>query len=585
MGKKVESGETALGKEKISSGLQKINNNDIIEERYRILLERTNTVLFEMDNNDTLTYVSPYLAEKYCGLYDGRNITTIMLEDAVIHPDDIIKFNNFLDEYSNGKDFTETTIRMLSRNGDYDWCKWTLTNVYGDMGEKIETVGTIIDVNEYMKAYEVLKYRAEYDALTGVYNSEKFYHECRRSMRACPKNDFAMISVDIDKFKLVNDMYGNVVGDKLLKSVAALLRNECEGKTLFGRMHSDVFSIFMMYNEKKEIETLINRITEKSQENMVKYQVELVFGIWIIDDKSLPTNLMYDRASLARKQVKGSKLVNFAFYDEKYRLQIMRDKEIESEMRCALSAGQFVIYLQPKHELDTGHIVGAEALARWIHPKKGVVQPGIFIPLFEKNGFIVKLDEYIWEETCKTIRNWIDIGLEPIPVSINISRFHIYNENLVDIILGLVRKYKIEPRYLELELTESLFFDDIGVLYKVLYQLQKNGFKLNMDDFGSGYSSLNMLKNVPVDTVKLDKGFLDEILTTEKGKKIVRHSVAMVKDLDLKVIAEGVETQEQLEFLKESDCDAVQGFYFSKPLPVDEFLQYRLKLNNQPMVV
>lgn len=560
------------------------NDDEYVDkDNYKILLDCTNTIMFEWNAKTNIRYVSKKIFEDYIEEYRGRDILDIVMEDSIIHSEDMSKFHAFRDEYRTGKSNVEVTVRMKHKiTGEYSWCKWMLTNVYDDdKGSIKKVVGTINNVDEYMKAYETLKYRAEYDSMTAIYNMDKFYRECNKMLRKDEFPHYAMISLDVDKLKIINDVYGNLEGDRVIKFIADIIRIKAEPNVIYGRMHSDVFAMMMGYHHEDEVVRWINKLTVLIQNHQKKYEVEVFFGILLADDTSLPANLMYDRSSIARKQIKGSKLQNYAFFNDMYRVQMMRDREIEGEMRSALRDGQFVVYLQPKHDIRTKRVVGAEALVRWKHPVKGMIQPSIFIPLFEKNGFILKLDEYVWEQTCKTLRDWMNQGYSPIPLSINISRYHIYNSNLVEKVVGLVKKYDIEPRYLELELTESLFLDDVDSLYKVLYELQKHGFLLNMDDFGSGYSSLNMLKNVPVDVVKLDKGFLDEILSTEKGKKIVQHSVAMVKDLDLKVIAEGVETQEQLEFLKQSSCDLVQGYFFSKPLPVEEFLEYRLRYDKQ----
>ena len=249
----------------------------------------------------------------------------------------------------------------------------------------------------------------------------------------------------------------------------------------------------------------------------------------------------------------------------------MKNSEIEAEMEQALQQRQFVMYLQPKFSLETGEIVGAEVLTRWLHPKKGMIKPDDFIPLFERNGFIIKLDEYMWEEACKAIHSWQQQGRRQFPVSVNVSRYHIYNRNIEQVLNNLLKKYELTPGALSLEITETMFFDNQNELYFLLNHLQQMGFRLEVDDFGSGYSSLNMLRNVPVDVLKIDKGFLDDTLNSEKGKIVIRHTIAMAKALQLQIIAEGVETEEHVRFLKNSQCDIAQGYYFAKPMPLEEF--------------
>jgi EAL domain-containing protein (putative c-di-GMP-specific phosphodiesterase class I) len=279
---------------------------------------------------------------------------------------------------------------------------------------------------------------------------------------------------------------------------------------------------------------------------------------------------MCDRATLAGRTVKSSAMNFCAFYDEQYRTEMLKTTEIEQDMNEALSGKQFLMYLQPKYCLETGEICGAEVLARWKHPVKGLIQPNDFIPLFERNGFILRLDEYMWEEACKTLAKWRAEGKKPVTLSVNISRYHIKNNDLVSVWRKLIRKYNIPTSDLTLEITET-FFHDSSDLYEVLQKLQDMGFKLEVDDFGAGYSSLNMIRQIPVDTIKIDKDFLDKKLSTDKGKIVISHTIAMAKDLKLSVVAEGVETKEHVDFLKSSACDIAQGFYFAKPMPLEDF--------------
>ena len=298
--------------------------------------------------------------------------------------------------------------------------------------------------------------------------------------------------------------------------------------------------------------------------------VSLVFGIYKITDKSVPVRLMCDRARAVKKQIKGSMLSNYAVYDDEIRLKLREQQEIENEMQLALKKHEFVMYLQPQINIQDGTLYGAEALVRWAHPAKGVMVPGRFIPLFENNGFITKLDRYMWEEACAYIRKLNKKGYQ-IPISVNVSRLNIGEVDIPATLDSLVKKYKIDKRLLEVEITENLFMDDAQGLFGEMEELRDRGYKVLMDDFGSGYSSLNMLRKAPVDVIKIDRFFLDEIMATDRGKIIVEASVRMAKQLGLMVIAEGVETKEQLDFLKDIHCDIAQGFYYSKPITTEEF--------------
>lgn len=416
--------------------------------------------------------------------------------------------------------------------------------------------------------------KSEIDNLTNIPNYAKFYIDAESTIRGNLDKQYAIIVFDIDRFKNINDLYGMSKGDEVLKFVGSVLRDTFGCKENYARMHSDMFSFYMEYDRKIDIIRVIEKIRKKISSNGVDFDLNTSFGIYLVQDRGVPINLMCDRAMVASKTTKGDVMRFCAFYDEQYREDMLRISEIEHDMHKALEERQFQMYLQPKFRLDTEALCGAEVLARWLHPSKGIIPPVDFIPLFEKNGFILKLDEYMWEEACKTLRKWIDEGREPIPLSVNISRYHIKHNNLEDVLMKLVKKYDIKPEYLHLEITESLFLDNPEELNRVLERLKKLGFFLEVDDFGSGYSSLNLIRNISVDTIKIDKDFLDSEIASEKGQIVVNHTIDMAKDLRLQVIAEGVETKAHVDFLKKSRCDIAQGYYFAKPMPLAEFMKF-----------
>ena len=322
---------------------------------------------------------------------------------------------------------------------------------------------------------------------------------------------------------------------------------------------------------RERILALIKELTDRLADYPLPYKVVPSFGICEVDNIDTPINVLCDWANLALKTIKGNYLNSYAFYDGKLRERILEEKKIENQMHDALLQGQFVLYLQPKVHIPTSRIIGSEGLVRWIHPTEGLMPPDRFIPLFEKNGFIIRLDEYIWEQACITLRNWIDHGLTPTPISVNMSRMHIHDPRLREKLLDLMRRYELPPHLLELELTESAFLENESGLFESMKGLQAFGFQFSMDDFGSGYSSLNMLKSMPVDFIKIDRGFLNEVVTTERGKTVIRFSISLAREMSIKVIAEGVETEEQAAFLLQAGCAYAQGYFYSRPLPIPQF--------------
>lgn len=422
---------------------------------------------------------------------------------------------------------------------------------------------------------QTLRSRAIFDSLTGVYNEFAFSSRAKHLISSNPDCQYALIRFDIARFKMVNDMFGSAKGDELLRFIASVLQDHVSLDDGYGRLMGDVFCICTKHSSEEELLDLIHRITYHVEAFPINFNLTPYFGICLADSET-PLNTLLDWAGMALNTVKGSTLANYAFYDNAMREKLLTESRIENEMAAALEGGQFSIYLQPKCNIGTSKVVGAEALVRWIHPEKGIIPPDLFIPLFEKNGFIVKLDEYVWEETCKVIRSWKDRGYPLIPISVNISRVHIFDSYFCNKITDLVHKYDIPLKMLELEFTESAFISNMDTLYlyQIMERLRKQGFTLSMDDFGSGYSSLNMLKNSPVDIIKIDREFLNESTSTESGRVIIRNTISMLRQLKMQIVAEGVETGEQADFLLASGCSIAQGYYYSKPVDISSFEEF-----------
>lgn len=295
------------------------------------------------------------------------------------------------------------------------------------------------------------------------------------------------------------------------------------------------------------------------------------WGIYEITDRSVPVEQMCDRALLAADSIKGQYNEFFAVYDDNLCHKLLREKAITDAIEPALLEEQFIVYFQPKYSLRENRMAGAEALVRWCHPEWGLLAPGEFIPLFEKNGFISRLDRYVWEHTCRQLRAWKDQGYPLLPVSVNVSRADVYQLNLVEVLLQLANKYEINPKYLHLEITESAYAENPGQLISTVEQLRKQGFVVELDDFGSGYSSLNMLSQMKLDILKLDMKFTRNELEKSAEQSIMNDIISMAHRIGLHVVAEGVETKEQVDRLRAIGCDYVQGYYFAKPMPAVEF--------------
>lgn len=542
------------------------------DQRYRIIVEQTGTLVFEWSREQNRRYVSQKLEQVFEGSYQsGEDILKVWMDQNIVHPGDADVFARFIANINAKKNRADMTVRLKSREKGYLWCRVVVTCLYDQSGECQRIVGTINDVDDTVKSEKALKYQAQFDSLTGLYNTQAFCEHVQRRLREDALHSYAIIRMDINRFKFINDLYGIEEGDRLLRYIAQVLREVASRRDIYGRTGGDVFCLCVAYRQEGDLIVLTERIAQMLGGYQLGYKIIPSFGICTVDDRSVPVSILCDWANLAMKTVKGNLVKNWAFYDDNLRAKQLEERNIENEMEEALENGQFCIYLQPKHDLHTKTIVGAEALVRWRHPRQGLLPPGRFVPLFERNGFIVRLDEFVWEETCKILRRWLDNGYPVVPISVNVSRIHAYQKNFCRHLVELIEKYRLPHQLLELELTESTFIENQQELYGVMKELQAQGFVFSMDDFGSGYSSLNMLKNVPVDTIKLDREFLNETVATSKGQTVIQYTISMAKELAMKVVAEGVETSEQANFLMHAGCITAQGFYFSHPMPVDQF--------------
>ncbi|HBY3420749.1 TPA: bifunctional diguanylate cyclase/phosphodiesterase, partial [Clostridioides difficile] len=416
---------------------------------------------------------------------------------------------------------------------------------------------------------------------TGADSIDKFKINSNKLFAKNNPEEYALFYIDVDKFKYINDMFGYDMGNDTLIHISNTIASELKEDEIFARVSADHFVLLIKYKTDDDIKTRLNNIYNKvqilSNPKINYYKLILDCGIYKISKSDNDINTIMDRANTARKTIKGGHKNSFAFYDKEMHKKILKEKEIENSMVDALNNGEFIVYFQPKYSLSDYQIIGAEALVRWDNPQKGLIPPIEFIPVFERNGFIVNIDFYVFEEVCKKIREWMDEGQKVVPISVNLSRMHFVNSNFIEKFKLIVDKYKIPTRLIELELTETAVLDNIEGLLDTMNNLKEKGFVISMDDFGTGYSSLNLLKELPVDILKLDRAFFTEKDESNNEKIVISNVIKMAKELKMKVISEGVETISQVEFLKQIGCDMVQGYLFSKPMPVKEFEKIAFK--------
>ena len=410
--------------------------------------------------------------------------------------------------------------------------------------------------------------------LTQLQNLRSFFYTGGEIIREHPQESFAVISMDIAQFKAVNEFCGRAAGDALLAAIAAAFRKQEQERplTISSHARADVFALLTAYRSEQELIDIVLEIKKVIDEFPIDCKVLPAFGIATAPGESAAISYLKDCATMAMNTIKGKFYASYAFFDDGMRKQQLLEKQIENNIVAALENGEFVLYIQPKVDMATGQIVGGEALVRWVDPEHGVISPGEFLPVLEKNGFVIDVDAYIWEQVFQMQSRLLEEGREPVPVSVNVSRVHAFDKGFCDTLCRLSEEYHVSPAYVPLELTESAFLWDEQGMYRQLEMLQDKGFMTSMDDFGTGYSTMKMLKTQSMDEIKVDQAFIRDLETNEKSRIVIRHTISMLQELETNIIAEGVETEEQKNFLLDCGCQKAQGYLFYRPMPWQDFV-------------
>ena len=544
------------------------------EARYRSVIASTKTVVFEADLiNNVYTY-DALTGSLLAGNYDSRPLWAILKADGVTDEKTILEMQRLVEETLElGTDKVNSMdVLLKTPPGERRWFKMNIAR-QGDT----ETLSkrlflTFNDVNTEKLSNEHLRYLAEYDELTSIYNRAAFLRHTREMIDKAPNEAYAFIYFDIDRFKAINEVHGHAEGDRVLCLVAATLQELVGDLGICSRISGDLFAACVRYTKPSLPAELLGGFNRRIMQFHLPFEFTSSFGIYAVDDPALPTDVMMDRAALAQKSIKGSYITRLAYYDDTMNARVLEEQSITAQMETALRNGQFVPFLQPKVDYLSGRVVGAEALVRWFHPDMGMIAPATFIPLFERNGFISKLDPYIWEQVCLLLHTWTEAGRSCLPISVNVSRLDLQNLNILQIMCDLIARYDIPPALLHLEITETAYVDNPALLNKALASLRAEGFIIEMDDFGSGFSSLNILRDAPVDILKLDTMFVSDGRQDARGAEILRSVIGLAQSLHLGLIAEGVESKDVAEQLADMGCGHMQGYFFSKPVSVDAFL-------------
>ena len=555
-----------------------ISRSYVINEKGTIMAISNSDVMFVLQNDDFYTDVLKELSEE-----ENRNLVEEQLRKSFAK-----KTATFLSFHAKTDDWKIFFAPIETQGG------WTYVNVVKESdvaalvrGIKIESLISIAIVILLMlllcyivgrfvmdEQREMLKLAFE-DSLTQAPNERHFVSYAAKLLKDYPDYAFSVVSFDIQNFRYLNESYGHMKADELLRIIVKNVEKELSVRESYARIGADRFVALLVDDGRTDerLHHLEERIARAAGEENINYPIKIKCGFYEVTDRKENIAAMIDKANLARKSVVSQGKELFATYEDRLMEETRRREFIESKMEMALIAGEFVPFLQPKWDMKNNHIVAAEALVRWKQNLGEIIPPGEFISIFETNGFIEKIDFYMLEQVCKYLRKMIDEGREVYPISVNQSRYLLHDPNYTFNVQQIMLKYRIPKSLIELELTETVFFQERERMIEVMQELKRMNMDLSIDDFGSGFSSLNLLRDMPFDVLKIDKGFLNETNASETGKFILKKIIEMADGLGVRVICEGVETVEQAEMLMEIGCNYAQGYLYSKPIPLGEFIE------------
>ena len=506
--------------------------------------------------------------------FDNRPLWEILKEDGAVSIEDAEKLEEKMQEIV-ASDKPQVYFSEVHIKGTDDAFKWYCVGIISPIpGGPISI--TFVDIEEELAEIEM----SGRDVLTGLLQHNTFCDAVEsvvsRDEKGILNGDYAMVCFDILRFKAVNDIFGTEEGDRLLQHIGVALKKTLKPEDFSCRSNADRF-IFFTRTSGKELGVLVDRLIDRIVDFDLPFEIMCNMGIYVTCDTVLPAGMMIDRARLAQSTIKGSYTLKVSYYQESLRAAMLTEQDILAIAGIALEKKQFVLYYQPQYNHADGTIIGAEALVRWKHPDRGLISPGIFIPIFEKNGYISKLDFYVFEQACDFLNRCMEQGLPLVPVSTNFCRHDIFLAGFAEKLEAIRSKYDVPAKYLRVEITESAIMGSSEQVNDMIQRLHKYGYIVEMDDFGSGYSSLNVLKDIEMDIIKLDMLFLSEESNNARGGTILSAVVRMAKWLKVPVIAEGVETLKQADFLRSIGCTYIQGYLYSRPLPEDQYVELLTK--------
>lgn len=530
--------------------------NELIENTLSLIIKDMNSGIVCFDIHGRCIYCNDILRELYGIGHDYEEMEK-----------EYRKWIQSIEENRKDSMKMETSIYQ---NGKKKYYEIVYKRTYDDKQNQVCDYFIFNDRTEDVVSLEHEKYRASHDTLTGLLNKEQFYIETAKLIKENRDVKYCLVCSNIKDFKFVNELFGIEKGNEILKKQAEYMKNFIGEDSLAARLHADRFAMCMP--RIRFDEDLINEAITGIQEAFKNssFHMHIFVGVYDIHDVEERVSIMCDKANLASETIKNEYKSSVAYYTEHLLEKSIEERKIIGEFDRALDNEEFVMFLQPQVDVS-GKPFGSEALVRWQHPDKGLLAPGVFIDVLEKTGFVYRLDRYMWDKAVKQLAEWKKRGINDYHISVNISTKDFYLIDVYETFVGLVEKYDIDPKLLKLEITETALMSDFNKNMVIIKRLQKYGFDIEIDDFGSGYSSLNMLKDISADVLKIDMGFLRASENEVKGQDILESIIGLANKLGMRVITEGVEKKTQVDMLYDMGCKMFQGYYFSKPIPVDEF--------------
>ncbi len=544
------------------------------EERYQLALLASKDGIYDWDiKNNTVFYSKTW--KKIIGYEESELPDTYEVLENLIHPEERKAVLNVRNKYLNREiDKYNIEYRFRKKDGSYIWIQDSALAMWDNEGNPLRIIGTYTDIDQRKKREKIIFNMAYYDSLTGLPN-RRYFEKILKNILAFNENSYKankgiVLFLDLDNFKNINDTLGHDVGDKLLKIIANKLKEVLRKEDIISRFGGDEFLILQPnINTYEEAVESVNRIIDIFKDLWIlgehKLYITPSIGITVYPDDGEDVNIILRNADTAAYDAKFSGKNGYKFFEKSMFDQVLRKTEVEKALREAVKNNEFELYYQPQVEVSTGRIVSLEALMRWKNPELGFVSPVEFIPIAEETGLIVDIGEWVIRAACKQNKEWKNKGYCYDTIAVNVSSLQLRQRGFVELVKNILKEIGLKPEFLELEITESVLMESLEKSVEILNELRKIGVKTALDDFGTGYSSLNYLMKIPIDTLKIDKTFIDNVSTNYSQKSIIEGIIIIAHEMALDVVAEGVEVQEQLKILADKKCDKIQGYLFSKP--------------------